>query len=486
MKQPMRQIFSAALKLSIIAAALSAMLASAQNPVPQVVGPPHPQAVAPGGASFTLKVYGANFVPGAVVNWNRHPRATTYISRHEVDATILASDIAKNTAGYITVTNPLPGGGVSSASWTLVEVHASTKTIAPGPFKPYAYAYGGAAQLLVADFNNDGIMDLADADDGDSIPIFLGNTAGTFKYKGNATLAYEPAAGISNVAYGDFNGDGNLDIVYEAYFGFNSPLGQAVALGEGTGKFRHGWYEDQSNIYPFNVVVGDFNGDGKLDLITGDCCATYVYIGNGDGTFTLSQTYDFGGIIMLAADFNNDGILDLVLYADGGGEPAPLSVALGNGDGTFQTLQQIATSQVGCGVAPSMLVNDFNGDGKLDIAYCDDTNLTILLGNGDGTFQQTASYVVDTTNGFSFTAGDFNSDGKTDLIVSDASTNFEFSILLGNGDGTLQPQRAVKLQPNLTNGELGITVGDFNSDGLLDFIFQDGGAGFIEYLQLQK
>ncbi len=474
----------ASLGLAGLFVAFLAAANAQNNPVPQVVGPPHPQAVAPGGASFTLKVYGANFVPGSVVNWNRHPRSTTYVSGHEVDATILASDIAKNTAGFITVTNPLPGGGVSSASWTLVEVHAPTATIAPGsPNKYLNVNQGEVTELLVADFNNDGIMDLADADAAGTIPIYLGNTAGTFKATAYATLAYWPAFSLSNVAYGDFNGDGNLDIVYDAYFGFNSPIGLAIALGEGSGKFRHGWFEDQSNLYPFNVIVGDFNGDGKLDLITGDCCVTYVYLGNGDGTFNLSQTYDFGGIIRLAGDFNGDGKLDMVIYEDA--QPAALSVALGNGDGTFQALQQIATSSGGCGFSTVMLVNDLNGDGKLDIAYCDDTNITILLGNGDGTFQQTASYAVDTTPGFSFTAGDFNSDGKMDLIVSDTGAKNALSILLGNGDGTFQPQTEVKIGPKTSDGETGIAVGDFNSDGLLDFIFQEGGGGFIEYLQAQ-
>jgi hypothetical protein len=326
-------------------------------------------------------------------------------------------------------------------------------------------------------------MDLADADNVGTIVSFLGNTAGTFKATAYATLAYWPTFEFSNVAYGDFNGDGNLDIAYQAYFGFNSPLGLSVALGEGNGKFRHGWFEDSGSLFPVNVIVGDFNGDGKLDLITGDAIYTYVYLGNGDGTFTLYQTYDFGAIIRLAGDFNGDGKLDLLVYEDA--QPGALSVALGNGDGTFQALQQIATSAVGCNFGPMMLVNDLNGDGKLDIAYCDDTNISILLGNGDGTFRKTASYVVDTFNGFSFTAGDFNSDGKTDLIVSDDSTNLEFSILLGNGDGTFKPQHAVRIKPKDTNGETGIAVGDFNSDGLLDFILQEGGAGFREYLQMQ-
>jgi hypothetical protein len=107
--------------------------AYAANPVPTVTGPVHPQAVVPGHVDFVLTVYGANFVSGAVVNWNRSPRSTTFVSTRELQAKILASDVAKPTAGYITVTNPAPGGGPSSSSYAIVEVHTPTKTIIPGP-----------------------------------------------------------------------------------------------------------------------------------------------------------------------------------------------------------------------------------------------------------------------------------------------------------------------------------------------------------------
>src|SRR5579863_10096430 len=103
--------------------------AFANNPIPTVVGPVVPQAVVPGSGAFTLKVYGANFVSGAVVNWNRSPRSTTFISARELQAQILASDVATAAAGYITVTNPPPGGGVSSAGYAIVEVHKPTKTM---------------------------------------------------------------------------------------------------------------------------------------------------------------------------------------------------------------------------------------------------------------------------------------------------------------------------------------------------------------------
>ena len=141
---------------------LLASVLAANNPIPQVVGPPVPQAVVPGSGAFTLTVYGANFVSGATVNWNRQPRATTFISARELQAQILASDITKPTAGYITVTNPPPGGGVSSSSYGLVEVHKSVKTMIvkpPNVYLPSNVPYS----LLLTDFNNDGILDFAAA-----------------------------------------------------------------------------------------------------------------------------------------------------------------------------------------------------------------------------------------------------------------------------------------------------------------------------------
>ncbi len=472
--------------LAAVAASLLVVCAFAQNnPVQQVVGPPHPQAVAPGGGDFTLKVYGANFVPGAVVNWNRQPRTTTYVTGHEVDATILASDIASNTAGYITVTNPPPGGGVSSASWTLVEVHDPTATIAPQS-RPTFYGHasqGVVAQLLVADFNNDGVMDLADFDGVGTVPIYLGAAGGVFRYSDLASNLYWPVFGANNATFGDFNGDGNVDLAYDGSFKGNNSIGLDVSLGDGNGSFTSGWKEDE--IAVASVLAGDFNRDGNLDLIAGYSSYTYVYLGNGDGTFNLSQTLNFGPTVFrLAGDFNGDGNLDLVLLSDS--KPTTISVALGNGDGTFQTPRKIATFDGTCEpFGPVMLINDFNGDGKLDVAFCTPTSIGIMLGNGDGTFQKPVFYPVDAQPQFSFAAGDFNSDGKPDLLVSRyyPTKSYGIEIRLGNGDGTFQPPQYFADNPAYFSGECGIAVGDFNSDGLLDFVFQNGGDGFDVFLQ---
>jgi hypothetical protein len=104
---------------------------NAANPVPTVTGSVHPQAVVPGRGDFALTVVGANFVDGAVVNWNGSPRSTTFVSAREVQTKVLAADVTKPMAGYIT--NPAPGGGPSSSSHAIIEVHTPDKNHSSRP-----------------------------------------------------------------------------------------------------------------------------------------------------------------------------------------------------------------------------------------------------------------------------------------------------------------------------------------------------------------
>jgi len=448
--------------------------AFADNPVPTVVGPPVPQAVVPGSGAFTLKVYGANFVSGAVVNWNRSPRSTTFISARELQAQILASDVATATAGRITVTNPPPGGGVSSSSFGLVEVHTPTPTIVAK--RPHVYFKGnGAFVLNLADYNNDGILDFA-ADYGFSeIKVLLGNGDGSFGHGSIVTHNYY-GSGPAAIASGDFNNDGNEDLAFGA--DPNGPPTQLqVSLGTGDGKFRLGSRSGHFDGYPFAAIAGDYNGDGKLDAIALQG-SIYVFLGNGDGTFRRPlHDGKAGGYDLVSADFNGDGILDLAMVGE-----TQIEIALGHGDGTFKVKTISIPQTFGCGFGPPILVTDFNADGKADIAYCErDQNngkLWILLGNGDGTFKKPVAIPIQNgICGFSFAAGDFNSDGKTDLVanylVSD--TQSEFALFLGNGDGTFQHNKLVQIGGGPHEGDLGIAPADFNSDGLLDFIILDPG-----------
>jgi hypothetical protein len=468
--------------LSLALALLSIAAMAQNNPIPQVVGPVHPDAVAPGSGAFTLSVYGANFVPGLVVNWNYQPRVTTFISGHEIQAQILASDVKTNTAGYITVTNPPPGGGSSSASWAQVEVHDPISTITLNPYTNYGF---GFSAMQAADFTHDGILDLI-GDYGNYVDFYKGEGNGDFVFHSALNRNYFSP---SELGYGDFNNDGIIDVAL-----LTATNGMQIMLGNGKGTFtptppfgsRLGNFGD--------VAVGDFNKDGNLDLITKGETRFTAYLGSGDATFQLGSVYDYPSLGMAAqilmGDFNGDGKLDLIMLQSpnltdvGDKDPGEaLWFLQGNGDGTFQSPVEI-TKFPGLGAfmcsegnfnGTSLQLSDFNGDGKLDLAFCNQSQIGVMLGNGDGTFQPPTYYTADANGAgeFGFAVGDINSDGKPDLIVSEYS-DFEslFVVFLGNGDGTFQaPQTLVS---NVPTGESGITLGDFNTDGLLDVIFRNG------------
>jgi len=473
-----------------IAAGLSFLLltvAYAASPVPTVTGPAHPQAVIPGRGDFILTVYGANFVSGAVVNWNGSPRSTTFISSRELQGKILASDVAKPTAGYITVTNPAPGGGNSSSSYAILEVHQPTSTIVPGP--PHYYPLGPDLMefLIAAPFNNEGKLDLVGGAGSGKVYLFTGKGDGTFAHTVVGHRFYNNFG--CTLAVGDFNNDGKLDYIFPAGV-YRNPASVEARLSNGDGTFRTSWRFGKYLTCP-EFAVGDFNGDGKLDFaasVAGDS-AVYIFLGNGDGTFQAGATYSLPGAFSpTVADFNGDGKLDLVVDTTGAG----LQILLGNGDGTFQNPRTIVQRRpketgLGCGYGVPFVVNDFNGDGKMDVAYCSDAygQIGIVLGNGDGTFKKPVYYNAGSNYSlWAFAAGDFNSDGKTDFIewhFKNGVRNRVFAILLGNGDGTFQRETTVNLPKNVE--DLGIVAGDFNSDGLLDFVMLPAAGGIQVYTQ---
>src|SRR5262249_8070547 len=170
-------------------------------------------------------------------------------------------------------------------------------------------------------------------------------------------------------------------------------------------------------------------------------------------------------ISVAVGDFNGDGIKDLAVanfYSNN------VSVLLGNGDGSFQTATNFG---LGLGLNPSSLaVADFNGDGNADlvVANAGSNNLSLLLGNGDGTFQPAVNFGgTQINNPAAIAVGDFNGDGKADLVVA----NFSFSnlsLLLGNGNGTFQG--AVNFGGVGLLRPISIAVRDFNRDGVQDLV----------------
>jgi dienelactone hydrolase len=392
--------------------------AMAQNPVPLINQPLVPDAIKPGGAEFTLTVNGTGFVSGSVVHWNGSARATTFVSRSRLRATIPSSDIPKSTTASVTVVSPGSGGGTSNVVFFQVITPSASLTLT----SPSEFGAGyEPIQAATGDFNSDRRLDVAVVNlASNNVSILLGNGDGTLR----SAVDYAVGSGPISVAVGDFNGDGKLDL---AVANSNSN-NVSILLGNGDGTFQAPTDYDTGSG-PFSVAVGDFNGDGKLDLSVSNLNSNNVsiFLGNGDGTFQAAVDYGAGSgpTSVVVADFNGDGRLDLAVANNLSNR---VSVLLGNGDGTLRSAVDYA---VGSGPI-SVAVGDFNGDGKLDLAVENENsnNVSILLGNGDGTFQAAANYGAG-LNPTWITVGDFNRDGALDLVnVNLGSDGMGVSIVL--------------------------------------------------------
>jgi uncharacterized repeat protein (TIGR01451 family) len=314
-----------------------------------------------------------------------------------------------------------------------------------------------------------------------------------------AAKSYTVGTGPVGVAVGDFNGDGKMDQVVANAGSANV----SVLLGNGDGTFQSAVNFEAGITTPGTIAVGDFNGDGKLDVAVfaaGNAAssvagAVSVLLGNGDGTFQAGKvtnltiyTTQIG-----VADFNGDKKSDLVVIEFN--TASSLSVQLGNGDGTFgapKVLTSPACTGVGiidCGL---FAAEDFDKDGKVDLALAGTGGVQILLGNGDGSFRTGATLAV--TDGFTVTGistTDFNGDGVVDLVVRSAQSNCSgfncrstgnTSVFLGNGNGTFGSEK-IFFTGSSSRNEFGfggsdaianILAGDFNGDGKMDIVDRHG------------
>ena len=311
--------------------------------------------------------------------------------------------------------------------------------------------------MLVADLNGDGIPDLVLGSN--VVSIYLGNTKGTYTKAATPSIQGPTSHPI---VIADFNGDGIPDLAVPLY-GSNDI---AILLGKGNGTFA------KPVIAPVpgsQLVVADFNGDGIPDLAVIDSgnSTVDILLGNGDGTFTAETTNPpISGTpsYFATGDFNGDGKTDLVVAENAG----TIAILLGNGDGTFA-----ASGSVNSGISGSPIaVADFNGDGKLDIAVAAGTgtseSVIVLTGNGNGTFNSPSSGGNPTSTSVTWIqVADFNQDGTPDVVLADSGGGA--TVFLNNGSGSLS--ESFPLVSGLSvPSYLEVGVGDLNGDGYPDIV----------------
>ena len=299
----------------------------------------------------------------------------------------------------------------------LAAVACAQFTVAPGsPFtlgtKPMSVAVG--------DFNADGNPDLAIANGDGTVTVLLGNGAGGFTAAPGSPAA--AGSGPSSVAVGDFNGDGKPDLAIADYSGNNV----TVLLGDGTGRFTAAPSSPfPAGSQPNSVAVGDFNGDGKPDLAIANYNSNNVTVllGNGTGGFTAAPGSPFPAGVqpysVAVGDLNGDGKPDLAIANVASGD---VTVLLGSGTGGFTAA---SGSPFAVGSFPeSVVVADFNADGKLDLAVAGvglyestGMNVTVLLGDGTGGFKAVQGGPAATGNSpTALATADFNEDGRLGIL----------------------------------------------------------------------
>ena len=331
-------------------------------------------------------------------------------------------------------------------------------------FQPAAtYPVGSAPfGVAVGDFDGDGKLDLAVVNAGDgSVSILLGKEDGSFK----SAINFSACGNCTRIAAGDFDGDSNSDLALlrpgNADVSDNGDVTIFFSNGDGT------FHEGQVLIpgkNPSSILAPDLNADQRLDLlITNQTDNTLaILFGNGDGTFQAPVPYATIGqpASTLLVDFDQDGLQDLAVRRNLGTD-----ILLANGNGTFRSGPSLTTGLF----FPIAAWADFNQDGKIDYlsSGCDlsSCKLSVALGNGDGTFQNTRSVSSGHFGGIFI--GDYDGDGKLDIAASE-DTLMQIGVLLGNGDGTFQPLVGFTVASNI-NLNLGL-VADLSGDKAKDLV----------------
>lgn len=335
------------------------------------------------------------------------------------------------------------------------------------------YPTGAKPQAVVAaDFNNDTIPDIAVAlNTSHEVSVLLGKADGTFQPPLNSATGSYPRS----LAAGDFNDDGILDLAsangYAGEYSGDGNVSILLGTSDGTNKGT-GSFETAANAFigdtPESVAVGDFNGDGRLDLGVlanygwSGYGSAHVLLGDGVGGFSAQNRTDlsYGSHISAAvADFNGDGVDD---FATANEYEGTVRVLLNNGSGE---LQPATDFNVDMSATRVVAAGDVNGDGHIDLVSADD-DVGVLLGDGSGGFGSAGTYAVG-AGSTSIVLADFTHDGHLDVATTNYLT-YEVSVLSGEGDGTFSTPTFAAVASY--SYPFAIAAGDFNGDTWLDAV----------------
>ncbi|MDQ1524437.1 MAG: trimeric autotransporter adhesin [Pyrinomonadaceae bacterium] len=358
------------------------------------------------------------------------------------------------------------------AGWATLEASTSAAAAActmPSFGPPTIYSAGFMRAITAADFDGDGNTDLASvAENTSGVLLYMGDGTGAFPFRGAINLAGNRA---QSLATGDFDGDGQTDIVIGQGLTGTTAENVAVYLNQGLA------FSEKISVFmpgdgaTTSVAVGDFNSDGKPDLVTTESGnGGFIALDDGKGAFTSYRGYNSGGpspVHVVVLDFNGDGKLDIAVANSGTG--GNVAILLGDGAGNLG-----APTTFAAGELPKFIAHgDFNSDNKIDLAVGNDTtqgsvqNVSILFGNGAGGFSAPTKLSSGPAGATNVAVADFNGDGKTDVAAIHRREN-NVTILLGDGAGNFS------LSGSYATGRLWpsfMLAQDLNHDGRPDFAF---------------
>ncbi len=329
------------------------------------------------------------------------------------------------------------------------------RTVGSGAFASFVdIAATNPQNIVTADLNNDGIVDILSPGAANVATYYIGNGDGTFR----APISLTSVNTFSILRAADVNGDGVMDIIGGGGFGGAQV---SIFLGNSNGSYSsERTYAGAANSR--DLQLADLNNDGKLDLVQVNQVgpSLLVLMGNGDGSFTSATTQTAAASVsgLQVFDVNGDGILDLLDTNAGASDT--IGIYIGNGNGTFLARATLLT-----GDNPVKLeFADLNRDGFMDLVTTDNasTYVSVFMGNGDGTFKPRTSYSVGSIP-YGLALGDFTGDGIPDIAEVDSGSDL-LRVLINNGDGTFGNPTTYSVQSTGTR----LAIGDFNGDGIMD------------------